>query len=171
MVTKGKLIPKLASLTVGLFVLSLWVHHLEHKRPEGIVLGQEFLPGLNVENISKIVLESDQGKEKLVFNRAMEDDSFVLENFDEYPVENSKLNDFLYKMGSITVASVIKSDEKVQKDLKVSEKDYENKISFYDSKGEKVVQFYVGKSGKPKGSYIRNADKNETYLSENALYQ
>lgn len=162
------LIPKLSVFALFLFLLSIWTYLVQHRKPTDLVLGQEFLPGLDVEKVSKIVIEGDSGKNKLVLTRQA--NHFVLENFNEYLLDTEKINDFMYRVSSITVATKAKSSKDYQDQVKVGEKKYENKLTFFDGKGDKLTEFYIGDSGKPKGQYLRMANKEDVYLSEDFLH-
>lgn len=166
--SEKKVIPQLSVLAIVLLGLSVWVFQLQHRRPTDLVLGQEFLPGLDVEKVSKIVIEGDSGKNKLILTR--QENHFVLENFNEFVLDTEKINDFMYKVSSITVATKATSSKDYQDQVKVSDKKFESKLTFFDGKGEKLTEFFIGDSGKPKGQYLRMANKEDVYLSEEFLH-
>ena len=160
---------KTLSLTTAvLFVISIVVFMNENRRGTDLLSGSDYIKGLDVEKVQKIVLTFKDAK-KLSLSRDAQ--RFVLENRKSYPAAGDKINDLIYKIASIQVNKKVTSSAS-DDDLKKYELDDKSRkyvIEIFDNDGKKTVAFRVGKSEKGKGNYLYKEGKQEVYLSQNNL--
>ncbi len=163
---------KLSSLltfTGVLFVLSLFVYTSENKRGTDLLSGSDYIKGLDIGKIHKIIL-SFNGNKKITLTR--DSGRFVLENHKSYPAASDKVNELIYKVASIQVNKKITSRPS-EEDLKKYELDTKSSkylVELYDNNGKKTVSFRVGKNHKGKGNYLYKEGQNDVYLSNATLW-
>ncbi|MCB0422026.1 MAG: DUF4340 domain-containing protein, partial [Bdellovibrionales bacterium] len=159
----------LSIITIGLFSISLVVYFNEHKRGVDLVAGSDYIKGLDIGKVQRIVMNFKEGKELIL---AREDQSFYIENHKSYPASTEKVNDLLFKIASIQVRE--KTDSRVsESDLKAYELDEKNalyRVSIFDNNGNKTVSFRVGKSHKGRGNYLFKEGGKDIYLSADTLF-
>lgn len=159
---------KLSFLTSVLFVISILVYSHENKRGTDLLAGSDYIKGLDVNKIQKIVL-SFQNEKKVILTR--DSHRFLLKNHQYYPALNSKVNDLIYKIASIQVNEKIVSQPS-QKDLdqyELSENKRKYFVQIYDNDDKEIVSFSVGKSYKGRGNYLYKSKQNDIYLSKKNL--
>ena len=157
----------LSIFTGILFVISIFVFINENKRGTDLLSGSDYVKGLDVNNIQKIILSFKEDK-KLILNR--DGNHFFLENHKSYPAASDKINDLIYKIASIKVEKKVTSSVK-EDDLKKYELDAKSRqytIELFDNNGKKTVSFRVGKSDKG-GSYLFKEGDKDVYLSQNSV--
>ena len=158
----------LSILTGVLFVISVFVFINENKRGTDLLSGSDYVKGLDVTKIQKIILNFKDDN-KLIFNR--DGNHFVLENHKSYPAASDKINDLIYKIASIKVdkkiASGVEEDDLKKYGLDAKSRRYA--IELFDNDNKKTVSFRVGKRDKGK-SYLFNEGDKDIYLSQNNLW-
>ncbi len=154
----------LSLLTCSLFIISVLVFVNESRRGTGLLSGSDYIKGLDVEKIQKVVLHFD-GEKKTILTR--DDGRFVLEGHKSYPAASDKVNDLIYKIASIEVKEEVSNnaDEELLKQLELDEKSRKYFIELFDNDGKRTVAFRVGKSSKGKGHYLFREGKNSVHLS------
>ena len=162
----------LSLLTGGLFVLSLLVFVNETKRGTDLLQGSDYIKGLDVGKIQKMVLhvKEDQQDKTIVLLR--EGRMFVLENHKSYPAASDKVNDLIYKIASIEVKEKVAegvSEEDLSK-YELDEKSRKYLIEIFDNDGNKTVAFRVGKEHKGKGNFLYREGRGEVYLSRSRVW-
>ena len=158
----------LSILTGILFVISIFVFINENKRGTDLLAGSDYIKGLDVSKIQKIVLNFKE-KDKLVLSR--DGERFVLESHKSYPAASDKVNDLVYKIASIQVDKKIASSVR-EEDLKkyeLDEKSRQFSVELFDNDNKKTVSFRVGKSDKDK-SYLFKEGEGDVYLSRNKVW-
>ena len=158
----------LSILTGVLFVISIFVFVSENKRGTDLLAGSDYIKGLDVNNIQKIVLNLKNEK-KLVLSR--DGNQFVLENHKSYPAASEKINELIYKIASIKVEKKVSPDVE-EDDLKKYEldaKSYQYAVDIFDNSDKKTVSFRVGKRDKGKVYLFKEGDKN-VYLSQSNVW-
>ena len=158
----------LSILTGILFVISILVFLNENKRGTDLLTGSDYVKGLDVTKVQKIVLNF-KDKDELILSR--EGERFVLENHKSYPAASDKVNDLIYKIASIQVDKKIASGVK-EEDLKKYELDEKSRqfaIELFDNDNKKTVSFRVGKSDKGK-SYLFKEGETDVYLSRSNVF-
>ena len=159
---------KLSILTGVLFAISVLVFVNENKRGTDLLAGSDYVKGLDVGKIQKIIL-SFKDDQKLVLNR--EGDHFVLENHKSYPAASDKVNDLIYKIASIKVEKKVASSVE-EEDLKKYELDAKGRkyaVELFDNNNKKTVSFRVGKSEKGRAYLFREGD-GDVYLSRSNVW-
>ena len=126
----------LSILTGILFIISIFVFVNENKRGTDLLSGSDYIKGLDVTKVEKIVLNFKE-KEKLILKR--EGDRFVLENHKSYPAASDKVNDLIYKIASIQVDKKVASgvDEEDLKKYELDEKSRHYAIELFDNDNKK----------------------------------
>ena len=158
----------LSLITAILFVASIFVYVNENKRGTDLLAGSDYIKGLDINEIQKIILTFDDDK-KLSLSR--DSKRFVLDNHKSYPASTDKVNDLIYKIASIQVKERVDSevDEKdlVKYELGSDQRKYQ--VELFDSEGKRTVAFSVGKSQKGKGNFLTKEGTKEVYLSKQNL--
>ena len=158
----------LSILTGFLFIISIFVFINENKRGTDLLSGSDYVKGLDVDKIQKIILNFKEEK-KLILTR--DGNQFVLENHKSYPAASDKVNDLIYKIASIhvdrKVASGVKEDDLIKYEL--DEKNFHYMIELFDNDNKKTVSFKVGKKEKGK-SYLFKTGEKDIYLSKNSVW-
>lgn len=154
-------------ITSSLFVISVLVFINEHRRGTGIIEGSDFIKGLDVDKISKLVIFGEK-KENIAFVRTR--DLFVIENYHNYPASSKKINDLLYRISSIQVADMITNNKEQHKVLKVAIDDFKYHIVAYGRNNKTLFDFYVGDTYKIRGNYLRMAQDDQVYLGMTGVY-
>lgn len=159
----------LTMMTIILFVVSLFVYSFENHRGTDLLTGSDYIKGLDVNKIQKIVLKFE-GKEKITLNR--DSQHFVLENKKSYPADTQKINELIYKIASIQVQEMVSSNssEEELKKYELNEGAEKYLVEIYDTEGKKTVAFRVGKNYKSKGNYLYRLGKDEIYLSNSSVW-
>ncbi len=159
----------LSLLTGSLFVVSLLVFFNENKRGTGLLEGSDYVKGLDVETIQKIVLHFD-GEKKTALTR--DGDHFILESHKSYPAASDKVNDLVYKIASIEVKEKVSAgaDEEQLKQFELDGKSRKYFIELFDNDGKRTVAFRVGKSPKGKGHYLYKEGSEEVHLSLSSFW-
>ena len=159
---------KLSILTGILFVISILVFVNENKRGTELLAGSDYIKGLDVGKIQKIVLNFKDDK-KLVLSR--DNNHFVLENHKSYPAASDKINDLIYKIASIKVekkiASGVKEEELKKYELDAKTRQYA--VELFDNNNKKTVSFRVGKKEKGK-AYLFKEGEGDVYLSQDNIW-
>ena len=143
----------LSILTTVLFVVSVFIHIHENRRGTDLLSGSDYIKGLDIEKVNRIVL-SFQNDKQIVLTRSS--NKFILENFNSYPASTEKINDLIYKISNIQVKEKVSSNVD-EEDLAKWELDNKSKkylVEFFDNDGNKTVSFRVGKSNKGRGNYL-----------------
>ena len=159
----------LSLITVALFAASLTTFYYENKRGTDLLSGSDYIKGLDVEKIQKIVVNFKNDK-KIIFNK--DANKFLIENHKNYPASTEKINDLIYKMASIQVKEKIESNAS-DSDLKKYElgpKSYHYLVELYDRKGDKKLAFRVGKTYRNRGNFLYKEDHSEIYLSNSPVW-
>ena len=159
----------LSLLTGSLFIISILVFVSESRRGTGLLSGSDYIKGLDVEKIQKIVLHFD-GEKKTTLTR--DGNHFVLENHKSYPAASDKVNDLIYRIASIEVKEEISNnaDEELLKQFELDEKSRKYFIELFDNDGKRTVAFRVGKSSRGKGHYLFREGKNSVHLSLSSFW-
>ena len=158
----------LSILTGFLFIISIVVFINENKRGTDLLSGSDYIKGLDVSKIQKIVL-SFKKDEKIILSR--DGNRFLLENHKSYPAASDKVNDLIYKIASIQVEKKVASDVK-EADLKKYELDEKTRhyaIELFDNDNKKTVFFRVGKRDKGK-AYLFKVGEKDVYLSKDNVW-
>lgn len=159
----------LSIATFALFITALFVFFNQNKRGTDLVAGSDFIKGLDVSKINKIVLSFPDEK-KITFAR--DGGKFRLEDHKGYPSDNKKVNDLIFKIAGLQVKDKIA--EGVDKDdlakYELDEKKRKYLIEIFDNDEKKTVSFSVGKSPKGRGNYILKNSQKTVYLSQNNLW-
>ena len=158
----------LSILTGILFVISIIVFINENRRGTDLLSGSDYIKGLDVNKIQKIVLSFKEDG-KVVLNR--DGDRFVLENHKSYPAASDKVNDLIYKIASIQVDKKVSTGVK-EDDLKKYELDEKNRhctVELFDNDNKKTVSFRIGKREKGK-SYLFKDGEGDVYLSKSSVW-
>ncbi len=151
--------------TVSLFMISLIIFFNENKRGSDLVSGSEFIKGLDVSKIHKIVLTGTENK-KVVLIR--DNDRFLVENKKGYFASSDKINDVVYKIASLQVREKV-SEKSNEEDLKKYQLDPNSRsylVEVFDNDDKKTVSFSVGKNYKGKGNYLIKSSSDDIYLSQ-----
>lgn len=159
----------LSACTSILFIISIFVFIQENKRGTDLLSGSDYIKGLDINKIQKIVLRFKDDK-KITLSR--DSNKFVLEDHKSYPAATVKVNDLIYKIASIQVKEKV-ADGASEEDLKRYELDEKGKhyqIELYDDHDKKTISFRVGKSPKGNGHYLFREDKKDVYLSQSNLW-
>ena len=158
----------LSILTSVLFIISILVFVNENKRGTDLLAGSDYIKGLDINKVQKIVLSYKDSK-KIILTK--DSNRFVLENYKSYPTDTLKVNDLIYKIASIQVKEKITSNanEDDLKKFELDEKSRKYLIELFDNNGRKTVSFSVGKSQKGKGNYLLKDGTNEVYFSNSNL--
>ena len=140
----------------------------ENKRGTDLLSGVPYITGLDLQNIQKILLDF-KGDSDIVLTK--KDEHFILENHKSYPADMEKVNDLLYQISSIEVKEKVVShaSEKNLKDYELNEELKRIAIKLYDSSGQEVVSFNVGKDYNGRGEYLIKSNEKTIYLSKQAL--
>ena len=159
----------LSLLTGSLFIVSVLVFVNESRRGTGLLSGSDYIKGLDVETIQKIVLHFD-GEKKTILTR--DGQRFVLEGHKSYPAASDKVNDLIYKIASIEVKEEVSSnaDEELLKQFELDEKSRKYFIELFDNDSKRTVAFRVGKSSKGKGHYLFKEGKESVHLSLSSFW-
>ena len=158
----------LSILTGFLFIISVIVFINENKRGTDLLKGSDYVKGLDVNKIKKIVLNFKENT-KLILTR--DGNQFFLENYKLYPAASEKINDLIYKIASIQVEKKVASGMK-EDDLKKYELDEKSRhyaVDLFDNDNKKTVSFRVGKREKGK-AYLFKEGENNVYLSQNNVW-
>ena len=150
--------------TAVLFVCSLMVYFYENSRSTGLISGSDYIKGLDIANIHKIILVPGKNEE-ISFVR--DRDKFLISSHKSYPASNVKINDLIYKIASIQIKEKITKNPS-EEDVKKYQLDKENKsyqIRIFDNNKKETVSFFVGKSHKEKGNYLYKKADGGIYLS------
>lgn len=158
----------LSIATAVLLIISIFVFINENKRGTDLLSGSDYIKGLDIEKIQKIILTLKDDK-KIVLTRDAQ--RFILENRKSYPAATDKVNDLIYKIASIQVdhkiTSAASDDDLKQYGLDDQSKKY--LVELFDNDNKKTVAFRVGRDDKTKGNYLYREGKQEVYLSQNNL--
>jgi hypothetical protein len=159
----------LSIFTSILFVISIVMYVNENKRGTDLLAGSDYIKGLDINKVHKIVL-SFKGDKKITLTR--DSSKFVLEDHKSYPASTNKVNDLIYKIASIQVKEKVASSvgEDDLKKFELDEKSSQYKVELVDNDGKKTVSFRVGKAHKGKGNYLVKEGKEEVYLSDSTLW-
>ncbi len=161
---------KTLSIVTGiLFIISLFVFYHENRRGSDLLAGSDYIKGLDINKIEKIVLSFKEDK-KITLVR--DSNHFVLENHKSYPAATDKVNDLIYRLASIQVKDKIASgvNENDLKDFELDEDSKHYLVELFDNDGKKTISFRVGKSHKGKGNYLFKEGSDEVYLSQNSFW-
>ena len=158
----------LSIVTLVLFVLSLGVYYNENRRGTDLLSGSDYIKGLDIEQVQKIVL-GPKGEEDIVLTR--QGGGFVVESYKSYPARAEELNDLVYKIASIEVrekvASGVEGDALAQYELDEASDPYS--VELFDGEGEKTVAFKVGGTRNNRGNYLLREGSGDVYLSQENL--
>lgn len=159
----------LLALTLALFAGSLWVYQNENKRGTDLVSGSDYIKGLDVNQVQKIVLNFPKDQ-KITLSK--DSNRFVLENYKSYPASTEKVNDLIFKIANIQVKKKISSnpDEEDLKNLGLDKESRKYLVEFFDTSENKAVSFTVGKSYKNNGNYLQKEGSKDIYLSDNSIW-
>jgi len=157
---------QLSVVAFVLLVISLYVYHNDHSRNSLLVSGSDFLKGLDVDNIEKIVVEQDSQKKIELKRDGM---NFYLENFKMYPASNELVNKFLFKLSNIQVADAVINNKDKFKTYKVEDGKAKYTVKLFDAKGIKIVEVLIGDELLGRGNYIRQQNSDTIYLSSEVL--
>lgn len=149
-----------------LWIISLGVYWNEHRRGGDFQIGQEFLKGLDITQIDKLVMRDNSGKE-MIFKRMGE--GFVMENLYNYPAHHGRLNDILFDLSKIVVSAKVSSDKDRHLRYSVASDKGKQTFELYDRRGQLMVKFYVGEEYKPVGRYIRKEGDDSTYVTQGGI--
>ncbi len=160
---------QLSLVTVLLFFISLGVFYHDTQRGEGTLEGRAFLKGLNIAGVSKVEF-TQKNSDKITFLRS--GDYFILESHKNFPAENSKINDLLFKLSNLKIKEKVAEqlDQSELKTFEVAESDYQYAIKLYDEKGDYLSSFKIGKTWKGKGRYLLKESTGEVFLSAANLW-
>ncbi|HLE10737.1 MAG: hypothetical protein A2504_02660 [Bdellovibrionales bacterium RIFOXYD12_FULL_39_22] len=158
---------KLLSIAVALFFVSLFTYYIEHRRGYDLVAGAEFISGLDISKIERIVIKSKAGQGELDFVK--EGPTFVLAGHNSFPADTGKINEFLYKVASIQIAEKVSSSDKSYNAYGVAEGIADATVALYGKENSKLVEFYLGSRNNNGGSHIRNVTSSDTYLTMEGL--
>jgi hypothetical protein len=159
----------LSILTVVLFILSLGVYYQENKKGTDLVAGSDFIKGLDVSRIHKLVI-SFYGDKKIILTR--DGNRFMLENHKSYPAASNKVNDLLFKIANLQVKEKV-GEGTTEAELgkyQLTDIDRKYKIEIFDNNDKKTISFKVGKQFKNKGNFLQKDGSEEVYLSQNSLW-
>ena len=159
----------LSIITSVLFVCSFAVYFVENTKTTGLASGSDYIKGLDIANIHKIILVPGKSEE-ISFVR--DRDKFLLLGHKSYPASNAKINDLIYKIASIQIREKTTEDPS-KTDLEKFQLDDEKRsyqIRIFDNNKRETVSFNVGNSYKGKGNYLyKKADK-AVYLSHAPIF-
>ena len=165
---------KLKTLSIStavLFFVSILVFVSENRRGTDLVAGSDYIKGLDVGNLKKIVLNFKDDK-KIILTR--DEERFILENHKFYPASSDKVNDLIYKIASIQIKEKVSSGvgKKELEKYELDQKSRKCMVELFDNDGKKTISFSVGKSHKGRGNYLyrEREGKKEVYLSQNSLW-
>lgn len=158
----------LVILTAVLFSLSLAVFFNENRRGTDLAAGSDFIKGLDIEKVQKIVL-TFEGDKKIVLLR--ENGRFVLENFKSYPAKTEKVNELIYRMASIEVGDMVKGSASAEEmnSFELGDKNGRSRVELFDKDGNQTISFRIGKAYKGRGHYLVKSGRSDVYISRNAL--
>lgn len=159
----------LSIATALLLGLSIFVYLNENHRGTDLISGSEYIKGLDVGKIEKIVL-SFKDEKKITLSR--DSDRFVLEDHSSYPAATDKVNELIYSIASIQVKEKVSAgaSEEELDGYELSDKTRKYLVEMFDNDGKKTVAFSVGKSKKGKGNYLLKQGQKEVYLSQESLW-
>lgn len=159
----------LSLLTGVLFLISVFVFINENKRGTDLLAGSDYIKGLDIGKVHKIVLHFKENK-KITLTR--DANKFVLQDHKSYPAASDKVNDLIYKIASIQVKEKVSSNvskENLEK-YELGEKSRRYLVELFDNDGKKTVSFRVGKNQTGKGNYLYKEGQKMVYVSKNNLW-
>ena len=155
----------LAILTSVLFLISIIVFINENKRGTDLLLGSDYIKGLDVEKIKEIiVIPKDASKISFMRDGA----KFLLRDHKSYPASSAKVNELIYKIASIQVKEKIAggAGDDMLKKFELDSTSRKYLIEIIDNDGKKTVSFSVGRSSKGRGYYLFSEKSGDIYLSK-----
>ncbi len=162
---KDKLLQKVGLLTGILFVISIIVFFNEHKMVVGDVKGSYLIKGVDPQKIEKIVLvkrDTQKTQEQIVLKR--DGDFFRVENVNNYPADNQRINDLLFTISNAQIEKKVGSSKDLAKKYKVSEEEFNARYSVYGDNNETLIDFYIGEKLDNKGNCVRLHSAQDSYL-------
>lgn len=159
----------LSLVTSVLFLISIVVYVNENRRGTDLLSGSDYIKGLDINRVQKIVLSFDKEKQ-IALTR--DSNKFVLENYKLYPAATNKVNDLIYKIASIQVREkvAVGVDEEALKKYELGRQNRKYFVELYDENGKRTVAFRVGKKHKGKGNYLFKEGASDVYLSQDNLW-
>ncbi|TDJ08494.1 MAG: DUF4340 domain-containing protein [Deltaproteobacteria bacterium] len=157
----NKTILKLSLICALLFVLSVVTYKWDNYRGVDLIAGAELINTLDIDKVHRFSIKGKSGEQLNFLRRG---DSFILENFSNYPVKGPQISELIYKLSSITVKEKVRGAQFSKYGVDKKEANFD--LSFFDDKGKELLGLYVGKSYKGKGHYVRRAGGEQIYLTE-----
>ncbi len=157
---------KLLITAIVLFFISLVTYHFEHRRGVEVVSGTEFIKGLDISKVERVLLK---GKDQKELDLVKDGNIFVLANHGSFPVDTLKINEFLYKISDIQIAEKVSDSAKSYDSYGVAENQAEATVALFGKDNKKLVEFLVGSKNKNSGNYIRTSGSVETFVTNQPL--
>lgn len=124
----------------------------------------QLIQGLDSQKIDRIELMS--GPKQVVLQR--QGDSFVIATKDNYPALTRKINDLIVSCLDITVKELTTSNPANHAELEVDGEKLHNLVKFFGADGKLITGVIVGRQDPQLGGkYVRLADKDDVYISDN----
>ncbi|MCB0415254.1 MAG: DUF4340 domain-containing protein, partial [Bdellovibrionales bacterium] len=156
---------KLGLTAFLLFLISFGLFYLDTRTTQPNLVGTDFLSGLDNEKIFYIQIETNRQAISLI----RDGEKFFLKSDKGYPTSNERINEFIYNMASIQIADLITKNPNRFEDLKISDNNFDAKITFEDNQEKKLTEFYIGKMLNNQQRYIRLSKENKVYLSKDII--
>ena len=168
MTVTNRQLSTLAIVAAALVAVTVALYGIDWSSSPDFEKGALLIQGLDVGNVAKIVLAR---KDKAV-TLARARDGFVVAERSNYPASVKKVNELIIKILGIRCGEKVTTDKANHAELGVT-KDSEDalEVQLQGSDGKAIVAVVVGKNvPRASGSYVRLADQDTVYVSEESLY-
>ena len=138
--------------------------HIAESRNQPVSGGGHLIQGLDTSLIDSIAIGTADSK--VTLNR--QGDGFVVVEKGDYPADIEQINKMINKLLDIKTTEVVTENADNHADLGVTEDKAKAVVKFMNGEGELIGSAIIGGiSDTVRGSYVRRADSDVVYLSEN----
>lgn len=156
----------LPALALFSFVMAGILFRIDQRLPETVWDGRDLISGLEPKELSKISIKTNS--QSFTLNRQA--DGFTLDSQNDAPVDMTKLNEVLLRLGGAQISQVIGNKEDWEK-YKVAEKNADLIIELYSRENTPKWKVYLGENIKEKaGRAVRIDGKDEIFVTSDSLY-
>jgi len=154
-------------ILLGIFVVLLVVVFIS-KNPfskyEKTAESGSLFPNFNKDNIAKIETIKSENKTVLIKNAG----KWLVKTMDNYPADQEEVEKLIDKVAEFETSQLISKNPEKQSIFEVDNSGLEAKL--YNSSGELLADFFVGKNGPDfMSTYVRKADSDKVYLVDGYL--
>jgi hypothetical protein len=163
----NKALITLAIVAAGMVAWAVAQSRMSAKPAKALAANTYLIQGLEPDNIGSINIKAKGNEVTLVRDGSR----FVVAQKSNYPASNSSVNRLINSCLDLQTADLVSKTKANYTDLGVSEADATNVITFYKPDKSVLTSMVIGKNAEQgRGSYVRLASQETTWLSSNMPY-